>query len=185
MSKFFNAITRMLRWCKNIAIRLRAHALGQRIEFGQKCAVSDYGALKTTDGGSIQLGAQSSIDRGAFLYAKSGRIEIGDHVYIGRGTQIVCKGSIRIERDSLIAAYCVIRDTNHGTAVGTPMRLQTDRIDPVHIGADCWLGSHVTVTAGARIGDGAVIGANAVVIGEIPANAIAVGIPATVKKQRG
>jgi serine O-acetyltransferase len=52
------------------------------------------------------------------------------------------------------------------------------------------LGGHVDVGAGAKvlggvtIGDHAVIGANAVVISDVPAHAVAVGIPAVVKKRR-
>jgi serine O-acetyltransferase len=52
------------------------------------------------------------------------------------------------------------------------------------------LGGHVDVGAGAKvlggvtIGDHAVIGANAVVISDVPAHSVAVGIPAVVKKRR-
>lgn len=52
------------------------------------------------------------------------------------------------------------------------------------------LGGHVDVGAGAkilggvRIGDHAVIGANAVVISDVPAHCVAVGIPAVVKRRR-
>ena len=49
------------------------------------------------------------------------------------------------------------------------------------------LGDHVVVGAGAKIlgpvwiGDGAQIGANAVVVKDVPAHAVAVGVPATVR----
>jgi serine O-acetyltransferase len=52
------------------------------------------------------------------------------------------------------------------------------------------LGGHVDVGAGAKIlggviiGDHAVIGANAVVISDVPAHCVAVGIPAVVKRRR-
>jgi len=52
------------------------------------------------------------------------------------------------------------------------------------------LGGHVDVGAGAKIlggvviGDHAVIGANAVVISDVPAHALAVGVPAVVKPRR-
>jgi maltose O-acetyltransferase len=45
------------------------------------------------------------------------------------------------------------------------------------IGNDVWLGVGVMVLKGARIGDNTVIGANSVVIGEIPANVVAAGNP--------
>jgi serine O-acetyltransferase len=52
------------------------------------------------------------------------------------------------------------------------------------------LGGHVDVGAGARIlggvviGEHAVIGANAVVIDDVPARAVAVGVPAVIKRHR-
>lgn len=47
----------------------------------------------------------------------------------------------------------------------------------VVIGNDVWLGVGVMVMKGAKIGDNTVIGANSVVIGEIPANVVAAGNP--------
>lgn len=49
----------------------------------------------------------------------------------------------------------------------------------------------MTICAGAKvlgevtIGDGAVIGANAVVLSDVPANALAVGVPAKIKGSQG
>ena len=57
-------------------------------------------------------------------------------------------------------------------------------MEKVIIGSDVWLAANVTVLKGSKISDGAVIGAKSLVKGEIPENAIAVGIPAKVIKQR-
>ena len=53
-----------------------------------------------------------------------------------------------------------------------------------HIGNDVFIGANVTVLDGVTIGDGAVIGAGAVVTKDIPPYAIAVGVPAAVKRYR-
>jgi len=45
-----------------------------------------------------------------------------------------------------------------------------------------WLGANVTVLPGVTIGDNAVIGAGSVVTKDIPANAIAMGVPARVAR---
>jgi acetyltransferase-like isoleucine patch superfamily enzyme len=50
---------------------------------------------------------------------------------------------------------------------------------------DVWLGLGVAVLEGVRIGRGAVIGAGAVVTRDIPAYAIAIGVPARVVRFRG
>jgi acetyltransferase-like isoleucine patch superfamily enzyme len=54
----------------------------------------------------------------------------------------------------------------------------------VQIGDDVWIGAGVKILMNARIGTGAVIGANAVVVGEVPPNAIVGGVPARVIKFR-
>lgn len=52
------------------------------------------------------------------------------------------------------------------------------------IGNDVWIGDNVCLMGGVRIGNGAVIGANAVVAKDIPPYAVAVGNPARVVKYR-
>ena len=52
------------------------------------------------------------------------------------------------------------------------------------IGNDVWIGGHVILLPGVHIGDGAVIGAGAVVAKSIPPYAVAVGNPARVVKYR-
>ena len=59
-----------------------------------------------------------------------------------------------------------------------------DNKGDIVIGNDVWIGYEAVVMAGVRIGDGAVIGAGAVVTKDIPPYAIAVGIPARVIKYR-
>ena len=51
---------------------------------------------------------------------------------------------------------------------------------PVVIGCNVWVGAHVTITKGVTIGDNAIIAAGAVVTRDIPAGAIAGGVPARV-----
>jgi len=52
------------------------------------------------------------------------------------------------------------------------------------IGNDVWIGTKAVVLSGVEIGDGAVIGAGAVVTKNVPPYCIAVGVPATVVRQR-
>ncbi len=59
-----------------------------------------------------------------------------------------------------------------------------DMFGVVNIGNDVWLGHNVNVLSGVTLGDGAVIGAGSVVTKDIPPYAIAVGVPAIVKRYR-
>ena len=52
------------------------------------------------------------------------------------------------------------------------------------IGNDVWIGTHSVILSGAKINDGAIVAANSVVTGEIPAYAIVAGAPAKVLKYR-
>ena len=55
---------------------------------------------------------------------------------------------------------------------------------PVRIGPDTWVAAKVTVLRNTRVGRGCVLGAHAVVKGDIPDFSIAVGSPAKAVKNR-
>jgi len=54
----------------------------------------------------------------------------------------------------------------------------------VHIGNDVWIGYRATILSGVRIGDGAVVGAGAVVVKDVPPYAIVAGNPAKIIRER-
>ncbi|HVU32284.1 MAG TPA: DapH/DapD/GlmU-related protein, partial [Opitutaceae bacterium] len=49
---------------------------------------------------------------------------------------------------------------------------------------EAWIGTHVTILPGVRIGRGAVIGAGSIVTRDIPPDTIAFGSPATPQRHR-
>lgn len=68
--------------------------------------------------------------------------------------------------------------------VGGFVKERTQDYEEVTIGNDVWVGAHAVIMPGVRIGNGAVIGAGAVVTKDIPDYAIAVGVPAKIVKYR-
>ena len=60
----------------------------------------------------------------------------------------------------------------------------TNYVKRVNIGNDVWIGANVTITNFADVGDGAVIGAGAVVTKDVPDYAIVAGVPARVIRYR-
>lgn len=129
-----------------------------------------------------------SLDRGVVLLcsgpARPGKIEIGHGSYVNRYTMLDAHERIHIGRDVMIGPHCYLTDGNHGMAAGASVKSQPMTSAPVVIEDEAWLGAHVTVLAGVTIGRGAVIGAGSVVTKNVPAGAIAHGVPARVHRSR-
>lgn len=135
---------------------------------------------------NITLGHHVTIYPDVMLFG-DGPIVIGDNVDIGNGTLLYSSGNgggITIGDNSMIAAQSYIIDMDHGTSLNGLIRNQKNTVAPVSIGEDVWIAAGCKILRGTTIHNGAVIGASSVVKGEIPENAIAVGIPAKVKKYR-
>ena len=118
------------------------------------------------------------------------QIVIGNNVAISRWSHITCAKKISIGDDVLIGSKVIIADHNHGEYNGpytSPLIPPNSRAlggtQEVEIGASVWLGDGVVICPGSKIGEGSIIGANAVVIGTIPPYTIAAGIPARPLKQ--
>lgn len=52
------------------------------------------------------------------------------------------------------------------------------------IGNDVWVGKGVTIRAGVKVGDGAILAAKSVVLEDVPPYAIVAGVPAKIKRYR-
>lgn len=109
------------------------------------------------------------------------KLTIGNHCKMGDNVHIVASESVVMGDDCLLASHVFISDTNHGDGTQAPMT-PPDSLPltaaPVSIGSCVWIGEGAAVLPGARIGDGCIIGAHAVVKGEIPAYTVAAGAPA-------
>jgi len=54
------------------------------------------------------------------------------------------------------------------------------RVEPIHIGDNCFIGYGVIIMPGVTIGDNVIIGAGSIVTKDIPSDSVAVGAPAKV-----
>ena len=102
-------------------------------------------------------------------------IRIGENVFINSGCRFQDQGGIDIGAGSLIGHNAVITTLNHDMLPSRRADLHPAR---VVIGVGVWFGANVTVLPGVSIGDGAVVGAGAVVTKDVPAGAVVVGVPA-------
>ncbi len=150
---------------------------------GQRARLIDNIVVINTN---LKIGKNVSIYPYVQLFG-DGLIEIGDNVSIGTGTIIYAskQGGVKIGSNSMIAGQCYIIDTDHGIDKSDLIRNQENVSAPIEIGQDCWIAANVTVLKGSKINDGAVIGAKALVNGEIQAYSVNVGIPAKTIKFRG
>ncbi|PDV87725.1 hexapeptide transferase [Rhizobium sp. H4] len=147
-----------------------------------------------------ELADTSYIAENAAIFTES--LTIGERSWIAGHTLV--RGDVILGDDCSINPYaCVsgkvmcgngVRIASHASIVGFNHGFD-DPTRPIHrqgvislgivIGDDVWIGANCVILDGVTIGNGAVIAAGAVVTQDIPAMAIAGGVPAKVLRSRG
>jgi serine O-acetyltransferase len=102
-------------------------------------------------------------------------IDLPCEVIVGRRLKIEHFGGIIVSGDTVIGDDVVLR---HGVTLGLR---RTDQPGAPIIGNQVDIGAGAVILGPVRIGDGAVIGANAVVLTDVPAGALAIGVPARIR----
>ncbi|HVE71688.1 MAG TPA: acyltransferase [Thermoanaerobaculia bacterium] len=135
----------------------------------------------------IALGTRVDVEHGVYLKIVSddASLSAGDYVFIGAGSEIDVAQAVTIGAHSLIAPQVFITDHTHLAEAGRRINQQGTRVAPVVIGEDAWIGTRAVILPGVSIGDGAIVGAGAVVTRSVPANAIVAGVPAKIIGTRG
>ena len=100
-------------------------------------------------------------------------ISLGPGAAIGPGLHIGHFGGIIVSSDATLGPGCSI---NQGVTIGVGGR-DVERGCPM-VGSDVYIGAGAKVFGPIAIGDGAMIGANAVVNSDVPAGALVGGVPA-------
>jgi acetyltransferase-like isoleucine patch superfamily enzyme len=158
-----------------------------KIQIGDHVVIDDNCCLdaKGTTNRGIVLGNGVFLGRNTILSCKNGNIVLEDEANVGFNVEVFSAADVRIGRRVLIAAYTYLVGGDHlYDRVDVPVLEQGRTARGIDVGDNVWLGAHVVVTDGARIGRDAVVGAGAVVIGEIPDYHIAAGIPARAIRDR-
>lgn len=115
-------------------------------------------------------------------------IHIGADCCFGAFNHITATNKIEIGSGFLSGKWVTITDNSHGTSDMDDLKLPPScrkvlSKGPVIIGKNVWVGDKATILPNVRIGDGAVIAANAVVTKDVPPYSIVAGNPAKVIKQ--
>ena len=158
-----------------------------KIQIGDNVVVDDNCCLdaKGATNRGIVLGDGVFVGRNTILSCKNGNITLGEHANVGFNVEIFSAADVRVGTRTLIAAYTYLVGGDHlFDRVDVPVLHQGRTARGIDVGDNVWLGAHVVVTDGSRIGRDAVVGAGAVVTGDVPEFHIAAGVPARVIRDR-
>lgn len=162
------------------------------VEFDQSVLVS--GRIFIRNEGKICIGAGTRInsaswtnpiggnDRTYLQIMRGGVLSIGDNSAISN-TAITVAESVKIGRNVFIGAGCKIYDTDFHPIeaefrFGDTVDITKTKTKCIIIEDGAFIGGHSIILKGTHIGEKSVIGAGAVVAGNIPANEIWAGNPA-------
>ena len=162
--------------------------LGKRVTFEKNVEIVNPSSIYIGDYSSIDADSLLSVIKEHFIYKYDRQdpvIRIEESVGISKGTTIFAVNSICIKKNSMIGPYSFISDYDHSFQdVDKPISQQRlTNIGPIVIEEGAWLGAHVTVCSGVKIGKNSIIGAGSVVTKDIPSYSVAVGVPARVIKR--
>jgi len=172
-------------WLKSSALLryLILRLFFRRIRISKISYIGKRAKLFAKPGSVILVKGRIHIRNDVELQSK-GELIIGHGCGINSFSRIIAFERIEIGNNVSIAQFVSILDHDHNYKVEDgKIDFTKFTTDPVEIGNNVWIGDKVTITKGVRIGDNVVIGANSVVTGSIPANSVAVGIPAKVIRQ--
>jgi acetyltransferase-like isoleucine patch superfamily enzyme len=187
------------RWWRSVGALLRgaclhpsAVAIGD-VRLGRAAKVGARTCLDAGTNGSIAIGAGVWLSSDVEVQTDS-KLRIGERTTVQRRCTI--NGSTVVGADCIFAPNVFVSSGTHPFRAVPHLAIreqerwlaQQGRLQaldrPVMIQDDCWLGTNVVVCPGVVIGKGCVIGANAVVTGDLQPYSVAAGAPARVIARR-
>ena len=163
--------------------RLWAHngpvTLGDETAVGPSCTFIGTGR-------GIAIAPRCDFTHAVTLDSAGGSIEMATGSGVGPNSVLYGHGGLRIGSGVAIAGLTMIVPGNHRfDDADKPIRAHGVEEIPIEIGDDVWIGGGAVVLAGARLGNGSVVGAGAVVRGEVAPRSIVAGVPAREIARRG
>lgn len=158
-----------------------------KIHVGDDVVIDDNCLLdaKGESNRGVRVGNGVFIGRNSILSCKNGDILIGDHANIGFNCEVFSASTVTIGPSALLAAYTYVIGGDHDFSDSERSVLaQTRTSCGITIGEGVWAGAGAKILDGVSIGAHAVIGAGAVVRENVPARAVAVGVPARIVSTR-
>lgn len=112
------------------------------------------------------------------------KINIEDNVSIEQNLHLICAGLILIGAGTTISSNVFISDVNHDYYMNKSRKVTLNNLiyKETKIGKNCFIGTGAVILPGTTLGDGVIVGANAVLSGTYPDNSVVVGAPGRVIK---
>ncbi len=155
---------------------------------------SVVGAERISIGNHVKLGPGSELKAnvrypGGWLRHPAGdhveqtfepTLRVGDRVTATASLQVVAFQEVVIEDDVMFAANVFVADGTHASTRGdVPYKYQgIGPVAAVRVGRGAWIGQNAVIMPGVTVGELAVVGANSVVTRDVPPMTIVVGVPA-------
>lgn len=136
-------------------------------------------------GNNVVIGRNTRIECTGGLQSIGKGVRIGDRSVFGNDCFFGAAGGIEIGDDVVAGQFIRFHSENHNFSnVNELIREQGVTHKGIKIGNNCWIGAGVVFLDGAELGDGCVVGANAVITKKFPNNVIIAGIPAKILNYR-
>lgn len=160
--------------------------LGDRVVLGEGCVLD---ARNDAVAEALVIGDDAMLANQVILSCKQGTIGLGRHCGIGAFTVIQSTTGcpVRIGDDVVIGPQCYVVGGGNYRMTRRDLPIWRQGIAPdsgVILEDDVWLGAHVTVLGGVRIGRGGVAAAGAVVTRTIEPYTVCAGVPARPQRMR-
>jgi acetyltransferase-like isoleucine patch superfamily enzyme len=159
-----------------------------RLRIGRGVSIGGGSYMDLMARWGVQLSDGVTIREFCWLQCRSGLnqeaelLSIGPRTYIGPGAILGIGGPVVIGADNQIGARFTLSAESHEPGNdGSYVSGAVSRVG-VTIGSRCWFGNNVSIVDGVTIGDNVVVGANSLVTHNIPANSVAFGAPARVRR---
>lgn len=106
-------------------------------------------------------------------------IVISDNVFVGENVYIYGHGGVKIGNYALLAPGVSIISFDHGfSEKNKPFFTQQQKLEPITIGNNVWIGKNSIILKGVVIGNDSIIAAGSVVTKNVPSNCVVGGNPA-------
>jgi acetyltransferase-like isoleucine patch superfamily enzyme len=175
--RFRNGESKFDGFMRRVILKSLCRSVGNDLQIGVGVVLKHPETMEFGD--CVFIGSQVMI-QGRF----DGTCRIGNHVWIGPQAYFDARQLVLEDYVGWGPGAKVLGSAHTGNPIEEPIITTALVIKPVVVETGADVGMNASILPGARIGAHAIVGAGAVVTGDIPPYAIAAGVPARVLRSR-